>query len=483
MITQFTFDLPSRDMTQEEFDLATAQLMVVWPTWNSEVNSTTTAINAYAVAATAAAQSASASAALAQAASTAIAWVSGTTYTAGLVRYSLINGQNYRRLTNGAGTTDPANDASNWAPTVPQTVPKSPKVADYTAVLADRGAHISFVGASAPRVLALSAFGSLGNGWWAYVSSGPYSVTIDPNGSELIAGSATLVLPPHTTVLVVGDSAAGDVLGQMDRFAGRIASPMAAATTINLDTTDGDVVHVTGGGSPLVTISTIVLSPGRRRIVVFDSAPVLAAGANVVLPYGQNFPTYPGCACEFIGEAGGVVRMGQNLTRPGEELVYHGSIAAGVTNFDLLSVFATAGSGLWARDATIYYNGLTCSATSDLQLQFVSSGAAVDTAAGFYSATNLGATASSTVTATNIPISLGNIAGAEVSGKVELFNVMSSGLKAGEGSSYHKTGSGFINNRTNFAYDRTTPISGFRLTRSAGNHQGGTVTVTTRRSA
>lgn len=43
------------------------------------------------------------------------AWVSGTTYTAGQVRYSPADSLNYRRRTNGAGTTDPSLDPTNWA--------------------------------------------------------------------------------------------------------------------------------------------------------------------------------------------------------------------------------------------------------------------------------------------------------------------------------------------------------------------------------
>jgi hypothetical protein len=38
------------------------------------------------------------------------AWVSGTAYTAGQVRYSPTNGRTFRRLTNGDGTTDPGSD-------------------------------------------------------------------------------------------------------------------------------------------------------------------------------------------------------------------------------------------------------------------------------------------------------------------------------------------------------------------------------------
>jgi hypothetical protein len=41
-------------------------------------------------------------------------WVSGSTYSIGDVRYSVVNGLVYRRRTNGAGTTDPSADPVNW---------------------------------------------------------------------------------------------------------------------------------------------------------------------------------------------------------------------------------------------------------------------------------------------------------------------------------------------------------------------------------
>lgn len=44
-----------------------------------------------------------------------VLWVSGTTYAIGDKRLSPINSTTYRRLTSGAGTTDPSLDATNWA--------------------------------------------------------------------------------------------------------------------------------------------------------------------------------------------------------------------------------------------------------------------------------------------------------------------------------------------------------------------------------
>ena len=43
------------------------------------------------------------------------AWVSGTTYAKNVAVISQVNFQTYRRRIAGAGTVDPANDATNWA--------------------------------------------------------------------------------------------------------------------------------------------------------------------------------------------------------------------------------------------------------------------------------------------------------------------------------------------------------------------------------
>lgn len=60
----------------------------------------------------------------------AIAWVSGTTYAIGDLRYSLATLQTYRRVTNGAGTVDPASDSVNWVPA--SIVPSAPMIYMYS---------------------------------------------------------------------------------------------------------------------------------------------------------------------------------------------------------------------------------------------------------------------------------------------------------------------------------------------------------------
>jgi hypothetical protein len=105
-------------------------------TWTTQANATAVEADASADAAavsatnasnsaTAAANSASASASSASAAATsaetaaaatnAVLWVSGTTYAIGFLAYSPVDKRVYRRLTAGAGTTDPSADAVNWS--------------------------------------------------------------------------------------------------------------------------------------------------------------------------------------------------------------------------------------------------------------------------------------------------------------------------------------------------------------------------------
>jgi len=91
-------------------------------TWTTQANALEANVNAKessavsaAGTATGAATTATTAAATATAAAGATVWVSGTTYVVGNVRWSPITFQSYRRITGGAGTTDPSADATNWA--------------------------------------------------------------------------------------------------------------------------------------------------------------------------------------------------------------------------------------------------------------------------------------------------------------------------------------------------------------------------------
>ncbi len=81
----------------------------------TDVNSNQVIASAAAVAAAASELNAEAAADAAASSASAVKWVSGTAYVIGNVVWSPVNYRPYRRKTNGAGTTDPSVDTTNWA--------------------------------------------------------------------------------------------------------------------------------------------------------------------------------------------------------------------------------------------------------------------------------------------------------------------------------------------------------------------------------
>lgn len=123
-------NLPTGPSTSDpaNFDSRADTFLAAIPGYQSQMNAVAGQINENtawtkdkATAADAAAALASAAQAAAQASANAaatsagaIAWVSGTTYAIGDVRWSPLSRLVYRRVTTGAGTTDPSQDISNW---------------------------------------------------------------------------------------------------------------------------------------------------------------------------------------------------------------------------------------------------------------------------------------------------------------------------------------------------------------------------------
>ena len=116
---------PSRAVPSTFSTLADAFLAAL-STFVTEANALETNVNAKEVSAAASAASAlsrktdaEAAAALAALTVGAAKWVSGTTYAIGNVVWSPTNYLSYRRTTNGAGTTDPSSDTTNWSALLP----------------------------------------------------------------------------------------------------------------------------------------------------------------------------------------------------------------------------------------------------------------------------------------------------------------------------------------------------------------------------
>lgn len=113
--------LPPQRSDPTNFPARADTFMSALPTFATEANALQVDVNnkqslaaASQLSASLSESAAAASALAAQAAASVSIWVSGTTYAIGDCRFSPIDFRTYRRKTNGAGTTDPSVDSSNW---------------------------------------------------------------------------------------------------------------------------------------------------------------------------------------------------------------------------------------------------------------------------------------------------------------------------------------------------------------------------------
>lgn len=91
---------------------------------------------------------------------------------------------------------------------------------------------------------------------------------------------------------------------------------IASATTVNLQTATGNLVHITG----TTTITAVTLDSGAEREVVFDGILTLTNGASLVLPTGANIVTAAGDCVTFRGEPSSVVRVTKYTRADGRSL-------------------------------------------------------------------------------------------------------------------------------------------------------------------
>lgn len=110
-------------------------------------------------------------------------WVSGTTYAIGDLRFSLSTGLLFRRLTAGAGTTDPASDATNWA--LQSTAAPTLVVVSGTTQTAVKSAHYEMTHAAA-STLTLPAGPTAGDWVWVGFTNARRDNVIARNGSNIM---------------------------------------------------------------------------------------------------------------------------------------------------------------------------------------------------------------------------------------------------------------------------------------------------------
>ena len=193
------------------------------------------------------------------------------------------------------------------------------KSANYTAVLADKGAFISCTGTF---TLSLTAAATLGAGWHCYVrNDGSGFVTLDPNGTETLDGLTTQTLDPRETTMIVCDgtnfktvshvhfpiviarssnyTAAVDDLGVLFNFTTSPTLSLLAAATLG----NGWYCYARNNGTGIVTIdpngtetidgsTTITLFPGASCVIICDGSGFYTIGRSsfpVILNKASNY--------------------------------------------------------------------------------------------------------------------------------------------------------------------------------------------------
>lgn len=147
---------------------------------------------ASAAAALASELAAGASASAAAAGAGAAIWVSGTTYAIGDVRWSPVTRYVYRRITAGAGTTDPSADATNWVVASsggPQLVVSA---SASNSVLQGQHLECTAAGAGAQTLPATPALGA-GDVWIGH-QNGRVDNTVDPGSNNINGQSGVMTI-------------------------------------------------------------------------------------------------------------------------------------------------------------------------------------------------------------------------------------------------------------------------------------------------
>ena len=294
---------PSRD-DSVNFAARADAFVAALPTFGTETNALATNVynnaveaEADAVAAatseTNAANSAAAANASAQAAAIASnvsLWVSGTSYTSGQTVYSPITFFTYRRITNGAGTTDPSADGTNWqlisgtvssiavsGGTTGLTVSGSPVTSSGTITLAGTLA-VANGGTGATTLIAKNLVVGNGTSAVTFIAPGSSGTVLTSNGTDWVAqapgGLPTIEIVTGTTQTAAADN--------------HYVLTNAAATTVTLPAAPsaGDVVWITvANGRTDNVVARVGGSPTQNIQGIDEDLTLNAAYAAVQLRY------------------------------------------------------------------------------------------------------------------------------------------------------------------------------------------------------
>ncbi|MBB3315105.1 hypothetical protein FHT77_000947 [Rhizobium sp. BK181] len=167
------------------------------------------------------------------------------------------------------------------------------KAANYNLAADDRWTLIE---CTAGLTLNLPAASVAGNGFAFMPKANGGTVTLDPNGAELIDGASNVVLADGDFVIVECDGVAwhtslSSAVKRNDAINTK-SNDIASAATTNLAMATGVVVNVTGSAT-VTSLGTV--AAGAERVLIFAGAATLTHNAvSLILPGGANIVTAAG---------------------------------------------------------------------------------------------------------------------------------------------------------------------------------------------
>lgn len=231
-------------------------------------------------------------------------WVSGTSYTEGTVRWSPATYQSFRRINAGAGTVDPANDPTNWAPLTPGLTTSGNRLINGDHRISQRGSGtIASAQASGTVVRATDmwAVKVTGSAFNVIVDSGPAGMAAALRLQATAAGTITYEFTTRIESLNTADLVAkiAAISAQLyhDTGASRnvdvlVQSPATAdnwASTLTTEFDSADIAVPSGAWTQLAWPTTALGAGVARGVSVTFRMTATTSGASNVYLTGAQF--------------------------------------------------------------------------------------------------------------------------------------------------------------------------------------------------
>jgi hypothetical protein len=271
-----------------------------------------------------------------------------------------------------------------------------------------------------------------------------------------------------------GDTFTGTVAMSGAAFDQAKGADIASASTINLTTATGNLVHVTG----TTTITAITIPSGAMREVVFDGALTLTHNATtLILPGGANITTAAGDSMIVVGDGSGNARVvsyakasGRAVVTPSGVVLLATLTPTAAANVDALSTFSSS-----YDNYLIIGDGLLPAADDSLRIRFATGGS-VDSGSNYYGGAIVEGNSGANLTSANTTFGVSGTvisAGKGLNFAIQIMNANdATNLKSVGGKSQCQSAAtpGYMPTGVNAVYTAANAISGVRFYWQSGNN-------------